>query len=127
MDDSQLSRHRQNGSFASRISKLRGCRAYKGHNGSGVDNGSLGLVVLAQGDNGVLTAEPDALDVDSLRQVPDLLGGIDGIRVIGMHYASVVKDDVDAAPGIEVVDEGLDVDFFGNVANFGFNLVGGGN
>jgi hypothetical protein len=44
-----------------------------------------------------------------------------------MHYASVVKDDVDAAPGIEVVDEGLDVDFFGNVANFGFNLVGGGN
>jgi hypothetical protein len=33
-----------------------------------------------------------------------------------VHDASVVEDDVEPAPGVEVLDAGLDVGLFGDVA-----------
>jgi hypothetical protein len=71
----------------------------------------------------VLAAEPDAFDVDGLREVPDFLRGVDGVGVVGVHDAGVVEHYVDAAPGVEVVDEGFDVSFLGDVADLDW-LVG---
>jgi hypothetical protein len=36
-----------------------------------------------------------------------------------VHDARVVEDDVEAAPGIEVLDGGLDVGFLGDIAELG--------
>jgi hypothetical protein len=54
-----------------------------------------------------------------LRQVPNLLGRVDCVGVVRVHDACVVKHDVDPAPGVEVVDEGFDIGFFGNIADLG--------
>ncbi|KLP05091.1 Uncharacterized protein Y057_13160 [Fusarium fujikuroi] len=63
---------------------------------------------IREREDGVLAAEPDALDVDVLGEVPDVLGGVDGVVVLGVHDASVVEEDVNAAPGVEGLDHGLD-------------------
>ncbi|KAI6762150.1 hypothetical protein HG531_002703 [Fusarium graminearum] len=51
--------------------------------------------------NGVLAAEPHTLDVDVLGEIPDVLGGVDGVVILGVHDTGVVEEDVDAAPRVE--------------------------
>jgi len=77
--------------------------------------------------NRVFAPEPHTLYIDGLRQVPDLLRRVDGVGVVGMHDAGIVEDDVDAAPGIEMLDGGSDVGFFGDVTGFDFDAGGGGD
>ena len=46
----------------------------------------------------MLASEPNTLDVDGLGEVPDLLGGIDGISIIGVHDTSIIEHDIEASP-----------------------------
>lgn len=108
VDDGQLAGHGEHSALGGGVGQLGGGGADEGDDGGGVDDGALLLAVLAEGEDGVLAAEPDALDVDVLGQVPDLLGRVDGVGVVGVHDARVVEDDVQAAPRINVVDGGLD-------------------
>ncbi len=69
-----------------------------------------------QREHRVLATEPDALDVDVVRQVPDRLGRADGVVVGRVHDAGVVEDDVEAAPAVEVLNRRLDLGFFRDIA-----------
>jgi len=82
VDDRQLSRHRQNRSFACCVSQLRRRAAYQCDHARSIDDGAFGLVMFAHTENGVLAAEPDAFDVDVVCEIPDLLGGVDGVCVV---------------------------------------------
>lgn len=99
---------REDSALAGGVGELGRGGADEGDDGGGVDDGGLCLLVAAQRQDGVLAAEPDALDVDVLGQVPDVLGGVDGVVVLGVHDAGVVEEDVNAAPGVEGLDHGLD-------------------
>lgn len=77
--DGQLARHGEHGALGSRVGELGGGGADERDHGRRVDDAAFGLLVLAEGEDGVLAAEPHALDVDVLRHVPDLLGGVDGV------------------------------------------------
>lgn len=94
----ELTGKSEDGALGGSVGELRGGGAHEGDKGGRVDDGALGLVVAAEGEDGVLAAEPDTLDVDGLGQVPDLLGGVDGVVVAGVHDACVVEHDVHAAP-----------------------------
>jgi hypothetical protein len=72
----------------------------------------------------MLAAKPHALDVDRLREIPDLLRRVDSISVVGMHDAGIVEEDIQAAPGVNVLDHSLDVGFFGDIGDFGIELLG---
>lgn len=89
MDDSQLPRQRQNSTFGCGVCQLRSCRADQRNNGGSVDDGGLLLAVAAEGEDGVFAAVPDALDVDVVGEIPDSLGGVDGVRVLVLVSASV--------------------------------------
>lgn len=112
----QLSRHCQHGAFARRVRQLRRRAAHQRDHAGGVDDAADFLAVPPHAEHGVLAAEPDALDVDIVGQIPDLFRGVYGVGVVGVHDAGVVEHDVDAAPGVEVFDHGFDVGFFGHVA-----------
>jgi hypothetical protein len=71
----------------------------------------------------VLAAEPDALDVDVVRQVPDVLGRVERVVVARVHDARVVEDDVQPAPGVEVGNGGGDVGFFRDIAELVAKLI----
>lgn len=79
MHHSEFPRHSQHGALASCVRELRSCATYERYDARGVDHARLLLPVLAEAQNSVLAAEPHALDVDVLGQVPDLLGGVDGV------------------------------------------------
>lgn len=115
VDHGKLASKGEDGTLGGCVGELGSSSAHEGDKGRRVDDGALGLVVAAEGEHGVLAAEPDALDVDGLGQVPDLLGGVDGVVVLGVHDAGVVEHDVHAAPGIERLDHGLDLVFLGDV------------
>jgi hypothetical protein len=53
---------------------LRRCGADERDDGGSVDDAAAGLLVLAQREDSVLAAEPDAFDVDVVGEVPDFLG-----------------------------------------------------
>lgn len=108
MHDGQLARHGQNGALAGRVRQLRRPAPDQGDDTGRVDDAAVGLSVFAQTQHRVLAAEPDALDVDRVRQVPNLLGGVDGVGVERVHDPRVVEHDVDAAPVVEVRDRGGD-------------------
>lgn len=126
VDDGQLAGHGEDGALGGGVGELRGGGADEGDDGGGVDDGGLLLAVAAEGEHGVLAAEPDALDVDVLGQVPDLLGRVDGVGVVGVHDARVVEDDVQAAPGVELLDGRLDRVLGRDVHNFGLEHGAGG-
>ena len=63
----------------------------------------------------MLGAEPDALDIDGLREVPDFLGGVDGVCIIGMHYARVIEHNVDTTPRVDVLNKSLNVRLFRDI------------
>jgi hypothetical protein len=86
----------------------------------------LGFAVFAQGYDSVLAPEPDTFDVDGLGEVPDLLRGIDGVGIVGVHDACIVEHDVYAAPRVEIVDESFDSSLVGDIADLGMISVIGG-
>lgn len=47
--------------------------------------------VLPHGEDGVFGSPPDAFDVDLHGQVPDLLFGVQGVVVCGVHDPCVVE------------------------------------
>ena len=79
VDNGELAGHGENGALGGCVGELGGGGTNKCNHGCGVDDAALGLLVLAEGKDSVLAAEPHALDVDVLSQVPDLLGGVDGV------------------------------------------------
>lgn len=127
MHDRQLTGHGQHGTLARRVRQLGRRAADERHHAGGVDDAALGLLVAAQAEHGVLAPVPHALDVDVVRQVPDLLGRVERVRVVRVHDARVVEDDVRAAPAVLGLDHGLDVGLFGDVAFDGLDAasVGG--
>lgn len=116
MYNSQFASQRQNSTLASSVRKLRSRGTEESNKRSGVDDATLGLLVAAHAENSVLAAEPNTLDVNALSQIPDLLGGIDSIGVIGMHDACIVKDNVNTTPAILGLDHGLHVSLLGDIA-----------
>ena len=79
VDDGELAGHGEHGALRGCVGELGSGRANKCDHGCGVDDAALGLLVLAEGQDSVLAAEPHALHVDVLGQVPDLLRGVDGV------------------------------------------------
>lgn len=79
VDDGELAGHGEDGALGGCVGELGSGGTDECDDGCGVDDAALGLLVLAEGEDGVLAAEPHALDVDVLGQVPDLLGGVDGV------------------------------------------------
>ena len=69
--DGQLPRHGQHGALAGRVSQLRRGAAEEGDHAGGVDDAAALFAVFAERKHGVLGAEPDAFDVDRVREVPD--------------------------------------------------------
>ena len=123
MHNSQFSRKSQNSTLGSSVRQLRSSGTDQGDDRRSVDDGALSLLVLAHGEHGVLAAEPDTLDVDGLSQVPDLLGCVDGVSVVGVHYTGVVEHDIYAAPGVYVCYEGFNVGLLGDIADLRRGLV----
>lgn len=117
VDHGELAGQGKDGTLGGGVGKLGSSSADEGDNGGGVDDGALLLAGAAKSKNGVLATEPNTLDVDVLGQVPDLLGSVDGIVVAGVHDAGVVEHDVHAAPGVDRLDEGLDLVLLGNIAD----------
>jgi len=105
----ELTGQSENSALAGSIGKLGCSSTDESDDGGGVDDGSLGLLVTAQRENGMLAAEPDALDVDVLGEVPDVLGGVDSVVILSVHDTGVVEKDVDTTPGVERLDHGLDL------------------
>ena len=122
MHNRQLPGHRQYRALASRICQLRCRTPNQCDDTGGVDNTTLGLLVLSHAQDRVLASKPHAFHVDIMRQIPDLLWSVDSVGVINMHDSCVIEDYVDAAPGIEVGDHSLDVGFFGDVTFDGFEM-----
>lgn len=100
MNDSQLPSHCQDRTLARRVRELGSSSANQGDDTSCVDDTATGLLVTTQTEDSVLAAEPDTLHIDVVCEVPDLLGGIDGICVVGVHDSSIVEDHVSASPAI---------------------------
>lgn len=83
--DGKLTSHCEHSTLASSVCQLWGGRAHERDYRRSVDDGAVGFLVLAEGLNSMLATEPHALDVNVLRQVPDLLRSINGICVIHEH------------------------------------------
>lgn len=124
MRNRKLPRHGQHSALTRRIRKLRRRRPNNSHHARRVNNAPLCLPVPPQRAHGVLAAVPHALDVDPHREVPDGVGRLLGVAVLGVHDARVVEHDVDAAPRVQVVDGGLDVGFLGDVGGLGLEAAG---
>jgi hypothetical protein len=77
--DGELTRHCQNGAFGGCVGELWRRRAHESDDRGSVDDAAALLVVASEGEDGMLAAEPNALDVDVVSQVPDFLRGRDGI------------------------------------------------
>ena len=128
MHNGQLPGHGQDSPFTRRIRQLRRRTTDQSNHTRSVDDASPLLPMLPHTEHRMLAPEPPALDVNVVGQIPDLLGGIDGVRVVAVHDAGVVEHDVNAAPGVEVRDHGGDVGFFGDVAFDGLEagMIGDG-
>lgn len=115
VDHGELAGEGKDGALGGRVGELRGSGAHDGDERGRVDDGGARLLVAAQGEDGVLAAVPDTLDVDVLGQVPDGLGSVDGVVVLGVHDAGVVEKNVQTAPSIDGVDNGLNLALLGDV------------
>lgn len=123
----QLAGHGQDGTLTSGVGQLWSGSANQSNHTGSVDNATTGLLVATQREDGVLATEPDALDVDIVCEVPDLLGGVDGIRIVSVHNTSVIEDHIGAAPAVLGLDHCLHVGFLGHVALEGLHTRGSGN
>lgn len=104
MHDGQLPRHGKHGALARRVCQLRRRRTHQCNNAGGIDHAGVFLAMLPHAQHRVFAPKPHALDVDVVGQVPDLLGRVDGIRVLTVHDPGVVENDVYTAPGVESRD-----------------------
>lgn len=120
----EFPRQRQHRALARRIRKLRRRASHQRHNTRRVDHAPLLLTMLAEAQHRVLAAEPHALHVNSLGKIPDLLGGVDSVGVVSVHDTRVVENDVETAPGVYMLNHGLDVGFLGDICDFGLDLLG---
>ena len=127
VDHGELAGQRKDSALAGSVGELRGSRADEGDDRGGVDDTALVLAVLAEAEDGKLAAEPHALDVDGLRQVPDLLGCVDCVIVVCVHDTGVVEQDVDAAPAVDVLDHGPYVGLLGNIGDACIEVLGRGD
>ena len=116
MHNRQLPRHCQHGAFARRVRQLRRRTPHQRDHARCIDDTTDLLLVPTHAEHSMLAAVPHPLDVDVVRQIPDLFRRIDSVSVVAVHDAGVVENDVDAAPGVEMFDHGFDVGFFGHVA-----------
>jgi len=83
VDDRQFAGHGEHRTLGGGVGKLGSSGADQGNDGRGVNHRCLGLVVAAEGEDGMFAAEPNALHVDVVGQVPDSFGGVDGVVVLG--------------------------------------------
>jgi hypothetical protein len=58
----------------------------------GVDDGTT--PGTAECRNPVFAAEKNSFQIDGQRQFPNILLGVDGIVVLGMHDSSIVEQDI---------------------------------
>lgn len=79
VNDGELAGHGEDCALGGCVGELGSGGTDECDDGCGVDDAALGLLVPAQGEDGVLAAEPHTLDVDVLCHVPDLLGSVDGV------------------------------------------------
>ena len=79
VDDGEFPGHGHHGTLRGGVCELRRGGADERDYGCCVDDAGVDFVVLAQGEHGVLAAEPDALDVDVVGEIPNFLWGVDGI------------------------------------------------
>lgn len=115
MHNGQLPRHRQHRPFTRRVRQLRRRATHQPHHARGVDDTSFVLAVPPQAHDGVLATVPNALDIDVLREIPDRIRRLYGVRVVEVHDAGVVEDDIDTTPAIKVSDHGRDIRLFTHV------------
>ena len=67
--------------------------------------------------DGVLATQKDTLNVDVHGQVPDILGGVDGIVIVGVRDTSVVEDNVDLSELVlGLLEDGLHVLVLGDIS-----------
>lgn len=124
MDHSQLPGHGQNCTLAGCVRKLGRRATNQGYHTRGIDDTRLLLAMLPEADDGMLAAKPYTLDVDGLGKVPDLLGGVDGVIVSCVHYTSIVEDDIETSPRVNVFNHSLYIGLLGNIRDLGFDLLG---
>ena len=116
MDNSQFPSHGQDRTLAGSVGQLRGGGAHQGDEACRVDDTAGLLVVAAEAQDRVFATEPHTLDVDALSQIPDLLGSVNGIRIIGVHDTGIVEDDIGTTPGVHGLDHRLHVGLLGHIA-----------
>ena len=121
MHDRQLPSQRQHSTLGRSVRQLRRGTPDQRNNTRRVDDAALALLVSPHAQHRMFTSKPHALDVDVLRQVPNLLGGVDGIGVVRVHDSGIVEDHICAAPGVLGLDHSLDLGFLGDVALDGLN------
>lgn len=126
MHHGQFPRHSQHCALTRRVRQLRRGTADQGNHTRRVNHTGLLLTIASEAKNGMLAPVPHALSVNSERQVPDGLGGIDGIGVVTMHNAGIVEDNVQATPGVEGLHCGGHRGFFGDVDDTGLEAAWGG-
>lgn len=125
VDHGQLSCQSEHGTLGRSVGELGSGSTDEGDDGGGVDDGAAVLLVATEGEDGVLAAEPDTLDVDVLGKVPDGFGGIDGVGIVSMHDAGIVEDHINTTPRVERLNHGLDFGFLADIASL-ISLVYGG-
>ena len=125
MHNRQLPRHRQHRTFTRRIRQLRRRAPHQRHHTRRINHAPPALPKPAHTHHRMLTPKPHPLHVDIVSQIPDFLGGVDGVGVGGVHDACVVEHYVHAAPGVEVGARGGDGGFGGDVAGDGFDAAAG--
>lgn len=104
-----------------------GSSTHQGHKASRVDHTASLLLVATHAQDSVLAAKPHALNIDTLSQIPNLLGGIDRIRIIGMHDTGIVEDHIHTTPAVLGLDHGLHIGLLRHVAAEGLQTAGGGD
>ena len=103
MNNCQLSRHGQNRSFARSVRKLWRGTPDQSHYTCRIDDAALGFFMFSQAQDCMFTAIPDTLDVDIVRQIPNLLWSVNGICIITVHDACIVEDYIDSAPSLHSI------------------------
>ena len=111
----------------SSISQLGRRTPHQSNHTRRINHTPLLLSKLPHTHHRILTPPPHALDINPHGQIPNLLFRLNGVGVLSVHDPGVVEHDIDAAPGIELVNGGGDVGFFADVAGEGFEGLVGGN
>lgn len=108
------------------ISQLRRRTPHQSHHTRRINHTPPPLPMLPHAQNRILTPPPHALNINSHRQIPDLLLRANRVGVIGVHDPGIVEHDVNATPGVEMRHRGSDIGFAANVAGEGLDASGEG-